>query len=301
MPRFLTLSLLFPCSLALAQQGAEPPPTAPYRVEVQGASTQDQRREATVARLVVGRADIARYGDNSLAQVLKRQPGIAIVGSEVRMRGLGAGYTQILIDGQPAPQGFSIDSIAPELVERIEVSRSASADQSTQAVAGSINIVLRKRAGPGREDKATLGYRRSEWNPGVSTRFGGRDGSLSWSVGATLEQNTEVDLYATDEAIDGPDGRPLVLRRIDERAAGRIQRLNVAPTLNWDLADGDTLAWQTLLEATRIRSGMASREAALLGDPSAYPDSVAAIGPHRQPAQQPRPGHAASARPASSP
>ena len=42
-------------------------------------------------------------------------------GGGVRMRGLGA-YTQVLINGQPSPL-VSIDTIAPDNVERIEVIR----------------------------------------------------------------------------------------------------------------------------------------------------------------------------------
>lgn len=52
---------------------------------------------------MVGRSDIVQYGDSNLAEVLKRQPGISVTGGEVRMRGLGAGYTQILINGDPVP------------------------------------------------------------------------------------------------------------------------------------------------------------------------------------------------------
>ena len=67
--------------------------------------------------------------------MLKRQPGISVVngiggrGGEIRMRGLGKGYTQILLNGDPAPDGFSLDGLAPELVERIEIQRAATADQ----------------------------------------------------------------------------------------------------------------------------------------------------------------------------
>lgn len=68
------------------------------------------RRDSTVAKMVVTRADIAQFGDGNLADVLKRRPGISVAGGEVRMRGLGAGYAQILINGDPAPQGFSIAS-----------------------------------------------------------------------------------------------------------------------------------------------------------------------------------------------
>ena len=58
-----------------------------------------------------------------------------------RKRGLGAGYMQILINGDPAPQGFNLDQLSPSQIERIEVPHAPTAEQSTQAVAGTINII----------------------------------------------------------------------------------------------------------------------------------------------------------------
>jgi iron complex outermembrane receptor protein len=66
------------------------------------------------------------------------------------MRGLGGGYTQILLDGERMPPGFSVDSLTPEQVERIEILRAPTAETGAQAIAGTINIVLREgqRANP---------------------------------------------------------------------------------------------------------------------------------------------------------
>ena len=60
-----------------------------------------------------------------LIQALKRLPGVTIGGAPgrggaIRMRGLGGGYTQILLDGERVPPGFSIDSLTPEQVEQVE-------------------------------------------------------------------------------------------------------------------------------------------------------------------------------------
>jgi iron complex outermembrane receptor protein len=60
-----------------------------------------------------------------------------------RVRGLGAGYTPILINGDPMPQGFALDQLSPTQIERIEVLRAPTADQSAQAIAGTINIILK--------------------------------------------------------------------------------------------------------------------------------------------------------------
>ncbi len=108
------------------------------------------------------RDEIARYGDTSLADVFKRIPGVTVsTGAgrsvEVRMRGLAGGYTQILVNGERTPAGFSLDSVAPEQIERIEVLRVAMAEFSTESVAGTINLVLRKAARK-RTREAKLGY-----------------------------------------------------------------------------------------------------------------------------------------------
>ena len=61
------------------------------------------------------------------------------------MRGLGSGYTQILLDGQRVPPGFSLDSTrSPEQIERIEILRAPTAETGARAIAGTINIITRE-------------------------------------------------------------------------------------------------------------------------------------------------------------
>lgn len=120
------------------------------QVQVQSrASPVEERRGSTASKIVVGRDEIEQYGDSTLGEVLRRLPGVTLGGrpgrgGEVRMRGMGSGYTQILLDGQRPPPGFSIDQLSPELVERIEILRAPTAETGTRAVAGTINIVLRE-------------------------------------------------------------------------------------------------------------------------------------------------------------
>ncbi|MFC5460330.1 TonB-dependent receptor plug domain-containing protein [Massilia niabensis] len=269
--RFPLLLLLFPLPHAAAQEAPSPP--GPYRVEVKG--TAAEQPDAVVARRVVGRAEIAAYGDGNLADVLKRQPGVSVVGNEVRMRGLGTGYTQILVDGEPVPQGFVIDSIAPDLVERVEIARSPTADRGAQAIAGSINIVLRKRTGAARrEDKLSTGYQRGHWGPSASTQASGKTGSLAWSAGATFDRTVRIDSVVTDETVDSANDR-LAARRFNETGLARIDRLNLAPRLNWTFGNGDTLGWQTLVSLSRARGHTLEEEETLLGESTAYPDSFA--------------------------
>ena len=121
------------------------------QVEVRGNRNNDTevRRESSAAKIVIGREEIQKQGDANLAEVLKRLPGVTVQGAPgrggaIRMRGLGGGYTQILLDGERLPPGFSIDTLLPEQVERIEILRAPTAETGARAIAGTINIVLRE-------------------------------------------------------------------------------------------------------------------------------------------------------------
>ena len=109
----------------------------------------EARQESTASKIVIGREEIEKQGDATLGDVLKRLPGVTVQGAPgrggaIRMRGLGGGYTQILLDGERMPPGFSVDSLTPEQVERIEILRAPTAETGARAIAGTINIVLRE-------------------------------------------------------------------------------------------------------------------------------------------------------------
>jgi len=103
--------------------------------------------------LVYDLAYFQRFEPLTVGDMLKRVPSVAFLSDVleydgVRLRGLDPGYTQILINGKRVPgagfdRSFFVDRIPAELVERIEIVRSASADRSGDAIAGSLNIVLR--------------------------------------------------------------------------------------------------------------------------------------------------------------
>jgi len=127
------------------------PVTDMGKVEITSGRNNDtqQRRESTASKIVIGREEIEKQGDANIGEVLKRMPGITLGGNPgrgggIRMRGLSAGYTQILLDGQRVPPGFSIESLAPEMVERIEIYRAPTAETGAQAIAGTINIITRE-------------------------------------------------------------------------------------------------------------------------------------------------------------
>lgn len=94
-----------------------------------------------------------RFEPLTAGDALKRVPSVAFLSDVLesdgaRLRGLDSGYTQILINGERVPgagvdRSFFVDRIPAELIERVEVVRSSSANRSGDAVAGALNIVLR--------------------------------------------------------------------------------------------------------------------------------------------------------------
>ena len=85
----------------------------PQRVEITGGRSSDEeaRRRSTAAKIVIGREEIDKFGDTTVGEVLRRLPGVTTPGAPgrggpPRLRGLGSGYTQLLIDGQRIPPGF---------------------------------------------------------------------------------------------------------------------------------------------------------------------------------------------------
>ena len=94
-----------------------------------------------------------RFEPASAGDALKRVPSVTFLSDVTesdgaRLRGLAPGYTQILINGERVPgigndRSFLMDRIPAELIERVEVVRSSSANRSADGVAGAINVVLR--------------------------------------------------------------------------------------------------------------------------------------------------------------
>ncbi len=115
------------------------------QVEAAPITETEERRFSSLTRAIYGREELDRFGDEPVTEVLKRLPGVSLAagrGGAPRLRGLGGAYTQVLINGEPVPRGFALDNLSADQIARIEVLRSPSAEFSTQAVAGTLNLVL---------------------------------------------------------------------------------------------------------------------------------------------------------------
>jgi outer membrane receptor protein involved in Fe transport len=252
-------------------------------------ATRDRARQLdTAATTVVGREELLRYGDQTVADALKRVPGIIVSGvagrgGDIRMRGLGNGYTRVLLNGQPVPAGFSIDSISPELIERVEIMRVASAELGTQAIAGTINIVLRKSAPRAeREFKLGAGASNGQVTPDLTGQVSGKGAAGAYTIGAVLVGGRTLTRSTDDEL--GRDGAGAVnLRRRTERSEQDIRpSINLTPRISWTLANGDTLTSQNFVRKMTLDLRTNANDATSIGSPTQFPDNSTVFRAHAE-------------------
>ncbi|MBC7918228.1 MAG: TonB-dependent receptor [Rhodoferax sp.] len=219
------------------------------RVEVTGKTQTDtdQRRQSTAAKIIVGRDEIEKYGDSTMGELLKRLPGITTPGRPgrgggPRMRGMGGGYTQIMIDGQRVAPGFSLDDLSPEQIERIEILRAPTAETGARAIAGTINIITRG------------GYTRkvNDLRIGVGLENDNVMPGFTWSRNDTLDDmtyNFSVSGFQGKRSNDSSStvvGDNLVtgaqtLQRDSSQSSGQRTGLHANSRLQWRSPNGGSL------------------------------------------------------------
>jgi outer membrane receptor for ferrienterochelin and colicins len=230
------------------------------KAEVKGAlSTYDARRNDTATKIVVTETEIQKNGDTAIEDVLKRLPGIT-VNNGIRMRGLGNGYTQILLNGEPTPPGFTIESLSPDMIERIEIIRAATAEFSTQAIAGTINVITKRTVKVQQHLVKLNGQHDGDnKNANFSLQSSDKIGDISYALGgATGFGEWGRPTIQTDV---GKDQTGAVTRdRITRNGGdGRYTYLNASPRVNWTVDPQNTISSQTFINFSRS-NGKGSRE-----------------------------------------
>jgi iron complex outermembrane receptor protein len=225
------------------------------KVQITGerANDTEQRRNSSAGKLVFGREELDRNGDSTLGEVLKRLPGVTLGGhagrgGEIRFRGLGNGYTQILLNGERAPRGFSVESLSPDQVEKIEIIRGPVAEYSTQAIAGTINIVLRE----GYQQKDTqirmgTAFENGHSTSNVSITQPGKSGNLTYSLTGSLFDNRSSDHSLVENREFNP--APSLIEQVETDSNSHSRGLHFTPRFSYRWDNGDTLVVQPLIVA----------------------------------------------------
>ncbi len=267
-------------SCALALSAAPACAQEPARVVIEGARY-DQRRDDTASTIVIKREELLRHGDRSLAEALARIPGVTVRAgqagtSAIRLRGLGNGYTQVLLNGQNAPAGFAIESLSPELIERIDIVRTASAELGVQGIAGTVNIILRKSAASARRTaKIGIETERGHWSPALSADVADKGERFSYSLSGTLARTRREGFYLDLETASGAGP---VTRKTQRSTFNMLDVASIAPRLNWVLDHGARLSAHGLLGAERRSEDGESRESQAV-QASPVPHSVFKLVP----------------------
>lgn len=168
--------------------------------------------------LVYDQQFFAKFEPVSVGDQLRRVPGVAFVGDigesvAPQMRGLGNGYTQILVNGRAVPgigndRSVAVDRIPAEIIDRIEIVRSPSADFDSQGVGGTINIILKDGATlpPGIIVRVgeTWDKKTGRLRPNASVSWSGRNDSNTVFYSLTLDaQKRFNEKHAVQEVVDG--------------------------------------------------------------------------------------------------
>jgi outer membrane receptor for ferrienterochelin and colicins len=223
------------------------------RIDVTGQrGAVDERRNSTAAKIIITREDIEQYGDTNLGDVMRRLPGVTQGGAPgrggaPRMRGMGGGYTQILLNGERSPPGFSIETISPDQVERIEILRAPTAETGARAIAGTINIILRE----------PLRTQSDEVKAGVQTERRRLSPNLSWTHNDALSEtgtynftlslnrnDTLTDTHTSTVNTDLASGAPTLQREEQSRAGNQRDSVFLSSRFQWRLGQGEQFSLQ---------------------------------------------------------
>jgi len=195
-------------------------------VVVQGEITYRNRSEETVQTLEYGQDYFQRFEPLTAGDALKRVPSVTFLSDVIesdgaRLRGLDPGYTQILINGEKVPgsnsdRSFFLDRIPAELIDRVEIVRSSSARRSGDALAGTLNIVLRDgyELDGGYIRVGGLAFDDGEFKESLGGVYGGAVGPGRLLLGANLQGRYNPKLKSSQRFGDSPENNPTF--RVDD-------------------------------------------------------------------------------------
>ncbi|WP_439539966.1 TonB-dependent receptor plug domain-containing protein [Sphingomonas sp.] len=168
-------------------------------IVVKGTIAYRNRSEGAEPELVYDQDFFQRFEPLTAGDALKRVPSVTFLSDVIesdgaRLRGLDPGYTQILINGEKVPgtnadRSFFLDRIPAELVKQVEIVRSSSARRTGDAVAGTLNIVLRDgyQLDGGYIRGGALYFDDGKVKPSIGAVFGTEVGPGRLLIGANLQ------------------------------------------------------------------------------------------------------------------
>lgn len=226
-------------------------PTLSFKASAEPQKPKDDDISA-VPKTIITRDEMLQYGDQSVMDALRRAAGFQLPtpgqgprggggASGMRFRG-GAGPT-FLINGEPVqggPRGGMsiIDTITPEMIERIEVVKQPSVAQGSVASSAVINIILKEPLDSRISGSIKVGYgkyedseKQSKSEQKISLQADGRENQWSYSISANQMWVDNTSLTKTETSAG---------TREQSRTVNRSMQM-FSPRLQYDLDDQQKL------------------------------------------------------------
>jgi outer membrane receptor for ferrienterochelin and colicins len=217
----VAMSLAASPAVVQAQEGAEAPVAQPALTEIEVLARRVNARnrvDAPAPILSYDEAFFQRFEPLSVGDMMKRVPGVSFqsdIGeyAEPSLRGVGSEYTQVLINGRRVTGGTNdntvvVDRIPAELVERIEIIRSPSADIDSQGIGGTLNIILKEGAAlSGGVYRVGGYYNDGETNPSAFLSYGDASDTFEWNTSINYQKRfNRKAATELERALDGEGG-----------------------------------------------------------------------------------------------
>lgn len=222
---FALLCISFPAwaevtMTAMPSAPSEPIPTL-ATLSFQAKATAKDPDISAVAKTTVTREEMLKYGDQSVNDTLRRAAGfqMSAAGQGVRggggasgMRFRGGGAPIFLVNGEPIQggprSGMSIvDTLTPDMIEKIEIIKQPSVAYGSVASSAVINIILKeplKNAPLGGTARVAYAFSKSEKNDedrkNLSLQMDGRQQSWLYSLSANQIWTDATRLTQTQTA-----------------------------------------------------------------------------------------------------
>ncbi len=187
-------------------------------IVVTGTRTPRFVSDAPVRTQVVTKSSLEKKSASNIFEALEGEPGVRVEEqcqgcnfSVLRMQGLGADHTQILLDGQPVYSGlaaiYGLQQMSTADVEQIEIVKGAgSALYGSNAVAGAINIISSVPSGT----KGSIGIEMGEHGTQMlDLTASTRKDNIGIFIFAQNNSQDEIDQTGdinAPDGVDNPDG-----------------------------------------------------------------------------------------------
>ncbi len=226
-------------------------------IVVKGTIAYRNRSEGAEPELVYDQDFFQRFEPLTAGDALKRVPSVTFLSDVIesdgaRLRGLDPGYTQILINGEKVPgtnadRSFFLDRIPAELVKQVEIVRSSSARRTGDAVAGTLNIVLRDgyQLDGGYLRGGALLFDDGKVKPSLGAVFGTQVGPGRLLIGANLQgrynpkKKFSIRFANAEDSAGDPTNVPEFDNREDQSDVrnGNDYALNASYSIDTDKTD----------------------------------------------------------------